>query len=131
MTPSKTCFLIDDDPDDQLIFAIALQNYNSSFICHTANNAFEALQRLEHGDFRPDYIFIDLNMPGMDGIECLSRVKSNEQLKKIPVIIFTTSSREKDIEETHALGAIAFIIKPYHVADLSKKLTDVFTLQQH
>jgi CheY-like chemotaxis protein len=126
MAEQKTCFLIDDDHDDQLIFTLALQQVSGSILCVTADNGIEALKRLDQKGFLPDYIFIDLNMPGMNGIECLLKIKAIGHLKDIPVVIYTTSSKQKDIIETSALGASAFITKPYHIADLSKTLHEVF-----
>lgn len=122
----KTCFLIDDDPDDQLIFSLALQQVSGSLTCITADSGFEALEKLGQKSFLPDYIFLDLNMPGMNGIECLLRIKGQHHLRNIPVVIYTTSSNQKDILETNALGAYAFITKPNHITDLSQKLHEVF-----
>jgi CheY-like chemotaxis protein len=126
MAASKTCFLIDDDHDDQLIFALALQQVSGSILCVTADNGMEALKKLGQKSFHPDYIFIDLNMPGMNGTECMLEIKGMHHLKNIPIIIYTTSSNQKDVVETNALGACAFITKPSHIADLSEKLHEVF-----
>jgi CheY-like chemotaxis protein len=126
MAALKTCFLIDDDHDDQLIFTLALKQVSGSLMCVTANNGFEALEKLGQKGFLPDYIFMDLNMPGMNGIECLLKIKGLTHLRNIPVVIYTTSSNQQDILETNALGAYAFITKPYHIADLSQKLHEVF-----
>lgn len=126
MAASKTCFLIDDDHDDQLIFSLALKQVSGSLLCVTADNGFDALEKLAQKSFLPDYIFMDLNMPGMNGIECMLKIRGLKHLRNIPVIIYTTSSNQKDILETHALGAYAFITKPCHVADLSEKLHEVF-----
>lgn len=126
MPERKTCFLIDDDLDDQLIFSLALKQVNHLIRCVTADTGVEALKKLEQ--FNPDYIFLDLNMPGMNGIECLLKIKKLIPLSKIPVAIYTTSSNQKHIVETSALGARAFINKPYHVSELSKKLEDFFSM---
>lgn len=128
MAIPKTCFLIDDDRDDQFIFSLALQQVDEETLFIAADTAKEALTKLEPGDFLPDFIFLDLNMPVMNGIELLLRIKKLEHLQKIPVIIYTTSSSQKDIVETSTLGACAFITKPYHVAELSKKLDDFFKI---
>ena len=75
----------------------------------------------------PDYIFLDLNMALMDGKECLKKIREQNHLKSIPVIIFSTSSSQKDKEETQKLGANAFITKPPLVSTLAEKLSDVFS----
>jgi CheY-like chemotaxis protein len=130
MADPKTCFLIDDDLDDQLIFSLALaQVDNGAIACITADNGHDALKKLEGGNFIPDFIFLDLNMPGMNGIECFLKIRDQQHLRNVPVVIYTTSCNQKDITESGALGATAYITKPYHVVDLSKKLTDFFTLK--
>src|SRR5215212_1458528 len=100
----KVCFLIDDDVDDQEIFALALNEVNERFQCEVANNGYEGLQQLKKMNCLPDYIFLDLNMPKMNGKECLKELKKTERLKAIPVIIYTTSSSLKDISDTTRLG---------------------------
>lgn len=127
MLKCKTCLLIDDDHDDQLIFELALKQVSNSMLCVTASNGNEGLEKLEGNDeLKPDYIFLDLNMQGMSGIECLIRIKKHIELQYIPVIIYTTSSDQKDIIETGALGASAFITKPNDIAELTKKLEGLF-----
>jgi CheY-like chemotaxis protein len=95
--------------------------------CVTADDGKEALNKLADG-FTPDYIFMDLHMPGMNGIECMIRLLDIKHLKDIPVIIYTTSDKQRDILETAVLGAKAFITKPYDFAELSQKLNDFFHL---
>ena len=124
---AKSCILIDDDPDDQLVFSLAIAELNRSIFCLPASDALDALSKLEnYSSFNPDYIFLDLNLPGINGFECLIRIKRNPKLSHIPVVIYTTSSRQEDIRKTKNLGAAAFITKPYLMADLSMKLNDLF-----
>ena len=123
---TKTCLLIDDDEDDKEIFCLALQNVDRSIECITASDGVEALSILENKSFIPDYIFLDLNMPIMNGKECLKEIRKQSHLNQVPVIIFTTSSAEKDKVETKTLGANAFITKPPLVSALAKKLSDIF-----
>jgi CheY-like chemotaxis protein len=123
----KTCLLVDDDDDDKEIFCLALQKVDPSIDCTTASDGLEALSILNNNSFVPDYIFLDLNMPRMDGKECLKEIRKRRHLNNVPVIIFSTSSADKDIEETKRLGASSFITKPPLVATLAKKLSDVFS----
>jgi CheY-like chemotaxis protein len=123
----KTCLLVDDDDDDKEIFCLALQIVDPSIDCTTASDGLEALSILTNNSFVPDYIFLDLNMPRMDGKECLKEIRKRRQLNNVPVIIFSTSSADKDIQETRKLGASSFITKPPLVATLAKKLSDVFS----
>ena len=129
-TKIRTCLLVDDDDDDKEIFCLALEQADPSIKCVTASDGREALSILKVESFVPDYIFLDLNMPLMDGKECLREIRKQKRLANVPVIIFTTSSAEKDKEETKKLGANAFITKPPHVSMLAKKLTDIFNDHQ-
>lgn len=110
--------LIDDDDDDQEIFITALEKVSQSVNCITFNNAKEALEALIKKEIEPDVIFLDLNMPLMNGQQFLVEIKKIEALKKIPVIIFSTSSHSGTIELTKELGAHDFITKPDKFDDL-------------
>jgi CheY-like chemotaxis protein len=125
-TSVRTCLLVDDDDDDKEIFCLALQKVDPSIKCVTASDGREALSILDEEPFVPEYIFLDLNMPLMDGKECLKEIKKRNHLKHIPVIIFSTSSAGKDIEDTKKLGAKSFITKPPLVETLAEKLSDIF-----
>jgi CheY-like chemotaxis protein len=128
MNYAKSCLLIDDDYDDQLVFSIIIEKLNKSILCVTVDNTVEALAKLEQDPaFIPDIIFLDLNIPGINGIDCLTQIKSNDKLAHIPVVIYTTSSRKEDMLKTQRLGAIDFITKSYHIAELTSKLNDLFS----
>jgi CheY-like chemotaxis protein len=126
MPLKKTCFLIDDDVDDQEIFVMALGQISVHFQCIVANNGNEGLQKLKQETVLPDYIFLDLNMPRMNGKECLKELKRNDRLKNIPVIIYTTSSSKTDIADTLRLGAAGFITKPFSLQELTETLAHFF-----
>jgi CheY-like chemotaxis protein len=127
MNQTATCFLIDDDSDDQEIFSIALEELGMPVQCIVASNGIEALERL-HRDVSlvPDFIFIDLNMPRMSGRECLEEIKKIPRLAQVPIIIYSTSSEQKDIEETRRLGANHFLTKPVTISMLTKRLNEFF-----
>ncbi len=127
MNSSVTCFLIDDDEDDQEIFAIALKKVDASIDCVFADNGLAALQKLRQDDsFRPQYIFLDLNMPGMNGVQCLTELKKIDRLHHTPIIIYSTSAEQQDVIETKKLGAAEFITKPPLVSALTDRLTRLF-----
>ena len=127
MAHSKTCLLIDDDQDDQEIFMIALNDSGRQVKCQMADNAILGLQQLDSNPAQvPDYIFLDLNMPGMNGKQCLEEIKNRPFLKDVPVVIFSTSSRQQDINETKNMGAAAFITKPSSIRSLTKILAEFF-----
>lgn len=104
--------MIDDDADDQEIFLSVLEDMDPSVHCITACNGQEAIQKLTEEKVRPDLIFLDLNMPLMNGKQFLIACNLIDDCKEIPVIILTTSSDKKSREETLQLGARDYITKP-------------------
>jgi CheY-like chemotaxis protein len=116
-------FLIDDDEDDRELFLIALNASPVATRCLAFDDCSQALRELRASSVFPDYIFLDLNMPGMDGRECLSELKKQASLRHIPVVIFTTSADSRDMAEARSLGAIDFITKPSKVSELTHILT--------
>lgn len=120
------CFLIDDDEDDRDIFMIALENADGSYGCVAARNGIDALNIIDtNKNFNPDFIFIDLNMPYMSGKECLQSIKNNSRFTATPVIMYTTSSYGRDVDETKKIGASHFLVKPPGVNSLTKLLSDI------
>ncbi len=116
--------LVDDDTDDKEIFIEALNEIDGSIQCVTANDGMEALNVLDKMNARhPDFIFLDLNMPRLNGKMTLKEIKNRETLRKIPVIIYTTSKNEDDVKETRGLGASYFITKPYKFQELVAALS--------
>jgi CheY-like chemotaxis protein len=131
MKKNGICFLIDDDLDDQEIFALALTEVKSEYRCMYANNGAEAMEKLLNPENPiPDYIFLDLNMSKMNGKECLREIKRFEHLRNIPVAIYSTSSMAHDIRETKHLGAKEFITKPFSMNELIKVLDEFFHRQE-
>lgn len=127
MKNGKTCFLIDDDIDDQEIFTLVLKSVNPSITCVTASDGIEAVTKLlTESTFNPDYIFLDLNMPRMSGKECLQEIKKIDRLKGTPIVIYSTSSEQKDILETRAMGASDYLEKQSSVSELKNRLAHYF-----
>jgi CheY-like chemotaxis protein len=120
-TPCRI-LLVDDDPDDQMIFSSALNEINASIICECVDNAEIGLTCLKSEKFKPDFIFLDLNLPLMSGFEFLEAVKGIDPINIIPVVIFSTSSRETDKEKASELGAVDFISKPNTFAELKDRI---------
>jgi len=110
---SMACFLVDDDLDDQEIFLMALKEVDENIHGVVASNGIEALAKLttDHA-FRPDYIFLDVNMQKMNGMECLPEIKKLDHLKDTQVIMFSTSSEERIVKRCEELGASYFLVKP-------------------
>ncbi|NIG56842.1 response regulator [Chitinophaga sp. Cy-1792] len=127
MTEKFRFLLVDDDDDDAFLFGEVLQQIAPDTSFESISNGQEALDRLKNGTIDiPDIIFLDLNMPRMDGRECLIELKKDEQLKKIPVIIYTTSSLHSDIQQTLENGALSFVTKPTNIKALEEILHNVF-----
>src|SRR5688500_2317683 len=102
--------IVDDDEDDRALFCDALHEINSSIHCLIAQNGEEALNSLR--SFRlpmPDVIFLDLNMPRLNGMDCLTELKNDTLLRDIPTVIYSTSSFERDITMAMQSGAENFI----------------------
>lgn len=105
--------LADDDETDRLLFTEAFLEIKIKTIVETVNNGVELMQWLnEKHDHLPHLLFIDLNMPRKNGLQCLKEIRSNEKLKNISVAIYSTSDNESDVEETFRNGANIYITKP-------------------
>jgi CheY-like chemotaxis protein len=122
MSPNKLLFLVDDDADDQEIFKSALADIDRRLNLLTASNGIDALEVLQSAPVLPDYIFVDLNMPRMGGLQFLKEIKKTTKLKDIPVFVYSTSSNPRDISATKELGAESFITKPSRFSELCNLL---------
>jgi CheY-like chemotaxis protein len=113
MRSSKPILLVEDDKVDAMTIRRSLETINITNDVDVANNGEEALQYLRdpQGEL-PCIILLDLNMPKMNGIEFLRIVKHDETLKRIPVVILTTSRDEQDKIESFNLGVAGYMIKP-------------------
>jgi CheY-like chemotaxis protein len=113
MRNSRPVLLAEDDSVDAMTVKRALKDLNvTSPLVHTLNGE-EALEHLKsNGNERPCVILLDLNMPRMNGIEFLKVVKSDNDLKKIPVVVLTTSQESRDKFDTFKLGVAGYIVKP-------------------
>lgn len=118
MRRNNILFLVDDDVDDHEIFKSALQQVDRSTTLIIAGNGQEALQMLPALEQFPDYIFVDLNMPRMGGIQFLTELKKSDRLRHIPVIMYSTSNQTSDKNSALEAGAHQFITKPARYNDL-------------
>ena len=100
---------VDDDADDGFLFMEAIKDTNSSATCLVISSGKTAVQLLSQDiDELPDYIFLDINMPGMDGRECLAKLRSMPRLKGVAIIMFSTSISNSDKEKFLQLNASAY-----------------------
>lgn len=110
---SKTVLLVEDDTVDAMAVEKALNYLHiSDKLAHVINGE-EALKYLSNKDnIKPQIILLDLNMPKMSGVEFMKIAKADNSLKKIPVVILTTSKDKQDREQTFELGVAGYIVKP-------------------
>lgn len=117
--------IIDDDEDDRFFFKEALTKMLFSVKCLGANGGIEALELLRKPEQQlPHFIFLDLNMPHMDGRECLKQLKSDCKLRHIPVIMYSTCFSDETIDELYKLGASRFLNKPADINQLPAQILD-------
>lgn len=113
MKENMNILIVDDDADDRKLFIDAIKEVDANIKCSTAVDGKQALELLKSNYASlPDFIFLDLRMPRFSGKKCLLQIKSDEQLKSIPVIIYTTSKDLEESKELRELGAVHFISKP-------------------
>lgn len=120
--------LADDDPDDRNFFEEAIKQLDFDSKVTTVENGRELLEYLETSDL-PHIIFLDLNMPILNGLETLKKLKQIQKYNNIAVAIYSTSSANKDIEDTLANGANCYIVKPNDFQELKNTLKYVLSLQ--
>ncbi len=119
-----TILMADDDPDDQMLLQEALKENNiPNSVCFVENGEelIEFLHKrgkFEGVELLPGLILLDLNMPKMDGRQALKLLKADPILKKIPIVVLTTSRADSDILECYDLGVNSFISKPVNFAEL-------------
>ena len=119
--PIKTRFLIaDDDTDDSGLFCEALyQVAPRKMRCLKVENGQELFEFLSYeGREKPDLIFLDINMPIMNGWQCLTKLKTDLRWKDIPAVMYSTSSARRDIDLAYELGAMLFVTKPEDIDEL-------------
>ena len=114
--------IVDDDIDDRFFFQWAVKEIDEGWECREAVNGEDALEKLRTADQLPDFIFLDLNMQLMDGKEFMVELKKDERLKNIPVIIYSTSAYQKDMDAIKKLGAIYYLNKTSDIYSLSEKI---------
>ena len=131
MNPNKTTIevlLVDDDADDRSTFADALSELKINTNLTLLEDGRNLLQYLESAERLPDILFLDLNMPYKSGVECLREIRDHSKFNDLSIAIYSTSSTDKDIEDTFIYGANIYIKKPNNFAKLKKVLSDVVNM---
>ncbi|MHC4241604.1 MAG: response regulator [Planctomycetota bacterium] len=126
MRSSKPILLVEDDNVDVMTVKRALKDLKINNPLVSTANGEEALEYLKNnGNTRPCIILLDLNMPKMNGIEFLKIAKADDTLKKIPVIVLTTSSQQQDIIESFKLSIAGYIVKSVDYAEFTKAISTI------
>ena len=118
-----TLLCIDDDPDDRDLFQEALKVIDHTSVCVAASNGREGLFILNN--VLPDCIFLDLNMPGMDGMETLRHIRKDKRFQSVPVYILSTSNNRYELEICKTLGATNWLVKPDSFTELISEIRAV------
>ena len=125
--------IAEDDADDRFLMQTALKETRSEEKFKFVENGIELLSYLTALEPRdgevnyPKFILLDLNMPKMDGREALKKLKSHTALRKIPVIIFSTTKNETEVKRCYDLGANTYVVKPVSFDALVDTIQDICT----
>jgi CheY-like chemotaxis protein len=114
--------LVEDDEGDVIITREAFEHYQIHNSLHVVSDGDKALQFVQRrGEYtqapRPDLVLLDLNLPGRHGLEVLAELKSDPELRVIPVVVLTTSQADEDISRSYSLHANAYVSKPVEAAN--------------
>ncbi|MEJ8844320.1 response regulator [Lacibacter sp. H375] len=118
--------IVDDDEDDRMLFEEAIFKIEPLIQVDQARNGMELVEKMKDGSL-PEIIFLDLNMPGKTGKECLADIREHERWKKIPVVIYSTSANRNDINDTYKGGANLYMLKPSSFSELIRMIRKTFT----
>jgi CheY-like chemotaxis protein len=122
-------YIADDDTDDIDFFQEALTEVDESASLGCGKNGVELMKKLLYPELPvPDIIFLDINMPLMNGLECLKEIKQHLHLKDIPIVMYTTSALQSTIELAYKLGASLLVEKPSEFDDLKNMLTSILKI---
>lgn len=125
--------VVEDNPSDEelMIFALKRHKVSSSVkVVHDGQEALDYIFRVGSYNERetgkaPKVIFLDLNIPKVNGLEVLDQVKSNEKTKHIPVVVLSTSSEPRDIKTSYCLGANSYVVKPVNFDEFAASIQNL------
>ena len=117
---------VDDDPEDIEIFEEAVKETDTSIKCLVAKNGKQAMEILQAGSI-PDLIFLDINMPVINGKSVLLEIRKDKKFKTIPIVMYSTTMNSKEIEEYKKIGADHFLTKHNTFHDLCDQLYRILT----
>src|SRR5213593_4202178 len=119
--------LVEDNPNDAELTQRALKKSDPGTRLAIARDGAEALEYLFSNRPKPKVIFLDLKLPKIDGIEVLRRVRADDRLRSVPVVVLTSSQEERDISQCYKLGVNSYIVKPVEFDEFYKAIGDLVT----
>ncbi|MFL5808771.1 MAG: response regulator, partial [Flavisolibacter sp.] len=122
----RSIILAEDDVDDQNIFQIALQEVDPDIKLDFVANGKELTTLLQN--FKPDLLFLDLEMPYKNGLECLLEIRENPVLTNLPVVVFSSTTKPSNIQTAYEIGAHLFFIKPPVYQDYLSSIRAILNL---
>ncbi|HOZ75078.1 MAG TPA: response regulator [Flavobacterium sp.] len=118
--------LADDDEDDRTFFSEAIAELKMTNQLTLFNDGKDLMEYMHNPDAKlPHILFLDLNMPYKNGLDCLKEIRADQRFKNVSIAIYSTSSSEKDIENTFVEGANIYIKKPNDFSELKKVIKEV------
>lgn len=123
--PLGTILCIDDDDDDATLLEAAVQSYHQGIKFLKSYGATEALSLLNNSESVPDLILLDVNMPMMNGFECLKKLRQQPRLQNIPVIMLSTSASPRDVARAIKTGAQKFLTKPNSFTKICEMVNEI------
>ena len=112
MLSTRPILLVEDNPDDEALTTRALRRGKVTNPIQVARDGEEALAAIFTADPLPSVVLLDLKLPKINGLEVLQRIRADERLRLLPVVVLTSSSEERDIVESYSLGANSYVRKP-------------------
>lgn len=129
MSSARTIILTDDDEDDRDFFKSAIQTTDPDVKLLTFNDGVYLTEYLDRNpDTIPQLIFLDINMPRMNGFECLAVLRNKYNSNELPVVMYTTSENDNDLQEATRLGANLYVRKPSDFNRLKSVIHDVLKI---
>jgi CheY-like chemotaxis protein len=128
----NNCYMIrniifaEDDEDDQFYFREVFQEINKNIQLQFVSNGNELMQMLQN--FLPDMVFLDLEMPYKNGLECLVELRNNPSLNKLPVIVLSSTVRPVNIQTAYEMGASLFLHKSSTDSDYAESLKKIMSM---
>jgi CheY-like chemotaxis protein len=120
-------FYADDDDDDLMFFTEAIENISKDIemqiTLHIHKNGESLIENIKKNRNTNGIVFLDINMPFKSGFDLLQEIRQEPKIKGVPVVMYSTSSNQDNIDKSMALGANFYVIKPYQYANLLKMIT--------